>query len=309
MKRFSNILFLFILVQGYVCAQNQQAEIDSLVRMMRTAGREWNDYANPLIKIGEPAVPGLIKNAEDKSLSQWNRRISVMTLNNIHSPLWKESALKMLLDRNEDPVLRNHATAGLRGFDLSAVKSELWEIYKEAENQFHKSNLAGLLLTADTALAYKAFHELYVTQDGHIQRYALQNLIQLRPQESTSWLLNAIQGEDWMTANLAMDSLITTGHFNADNLLSVYNNPVADEEVQWRITFVVGHRKEVESIPFLVQALQNESWLVNTEAAVGLCSFEKERVLKEMKALKNDSRPFVRNNVIWVLKQLKKDLF
>jgi len=87
MKRF--LFFLWIMYlhlnSTFLIAQGQQTEIDSLARMMRTAGREWNDYANPLIKIGEAAVPALIKNAEDKSLSQWNRRISVMTLNQIKS--------------------------------------------------------------------------------------------------------------------------------------------------------------------------------------------------------------------------------
>ncbi|MDB4582319.1 hypothetical protein N9164_04140 [Draconibacterium sp.] len=309
MKRFLIVIFMifFLSNPSFVFGQNQQAEIDSLVRMMRTAGREWNDYANPLIKIGEPAVKGLIKNAEDKNLPQWNRRISVMTLNNIRSLQWKGPALKMLFDKNEDPILRNHATAGLRGYDLSEVKSELWKIYNEAENQFHKSNLASLLLTADTALAYKAFHELYATQDGHIQRYALQNLIQLRPKESTSLLLNALQGEDWMTGNLAMDSLITSEHFIADDLFSVYKKSETNEEVQWRIVYVFGHRKKPESLTFLLEALQNESWLVHTEAAVGLCRFDKGQVIERTKKLVNDDRSYVSDNSRWIIHQLQKE--
>ena len=303
------ILIFFISQIPFITfAQDQQAEIDSLVILMQTAGREWNDYANPLIKIGEPAVPGLIGNAEDKNLSQWNRRISVMTLNQIHSPLWKEPALRILLDKNEDPELRNHVTAGLSGFDLSEVNTELWELYVEAKNQFHKSNLAGLLLFADTALAYKAFHELYLTQDGHIQRYALQNLIHLRPDESTFWLLDAIQGEDWMTGNLAMDSLISSRHFNVEELISVYNSSEGHDETQWRIIYILGHRKETESVKFLIEALQNESWLVNNEAAVGLCRFDQTQVLQGMKALKNDARPFVRNNSKWVISHLHKNV-
>ena len=47
------ILVFGLLVSAPVLAQDQQAEIDSLVTLMRTAGREWNDYADPLIKIGE----------------------------------------------------------------------------------------------------------------------------------------------------------------------------------------------------------------------------------------------------------------
>ena len=310
MKRFfiTILSFLFFLISDFANAQNQQTEIDSLVKGLRTAGSEWNDYANPLIKIGEPAVQALIKNAEDKNLNQWNRRISVMTLNQIHSVKWKEPALKMLFDKNEDPVLRNHATAGLKGMNLSDVKTELWEMYNSTENESYKSNLAYLFLTADTAMAYRAFYELFQTQDGYIQKNALLNLAQLRPNESTSWFLKGIQLDDWMTSNLAMDSLITSRSFKPDDLLSAYNQLGVSEETQWRIIYVFGHRQEAESVPVLVDALQNESWIVNNEAAVGLSRFNAQQVLDKMKALKNDNRPFVRQNAKWVIKNVKSEL-
>lgn len=306
MKRLSLLIFLIFRFSVFGFAQNQKTEIDSLVNGLRIAGRDWTIYSEPLIKIGEPAVPALIKNATDKNLEQWNRRVSMETLNQIHSQLWVKPALNILFDDDEIPDLRNRATASLRGFDLSEVKTELFKLYEETENQFHKSNLASLLLTADTALAYKAFYELYLTQDAHIQRYALQNLIQLRPKESTFWLLNAIRGADWMTANLVMDSLITSRNFKYDDLISVYHKSNQNEEVQWRITYILGHRRESKSISFLIDALQNESWLVNNEAAVGLCRFNPEQVLGKMKMLKNDSRPFVKNNASWIIKQLKE---
>jgi len=306
MKRLSLLIFLILLFSDVGFAQNQQTEIDSLVRMMRTAGREWNNYANPLIEIGEPAVPGLIKNAEDSSLPQWNRRIAVMTLNNIRSPLWQKHALKMLFDKNEDRALRNHAIAGLRGCDLTEVKTELWELYTDKDFERYKTNVAHLLISADTALAYKAFRELYSTQDGYGQRVALQKLIEIRPGESTTWLINAIQGEDWMTGNLAMDSLTTSINFKPDNLISVYNKSEASEEVQWRITYVFGKRKEEKSIPFLMEALQNESWLVHNEAAVALSRFNPERVTEELEKKTNDERSFVSKNSKWILRQFKK---
>jgi HEAT repeat protein len=297
------IIILLIFIQTAL-SQNQQAEIDSLVKELRTAGRDWTDYSNPLIEIGEPAVPALINNALDKSLPQWNRRISMETLNQIHSEVWLKPALNILFDESEIPDLRNRATAGLRGFDLSDVKTKLWELYRKTENQFYKSNLAALLLTADTTLAYNAFSELYETQDGHIQRFALQSLIQLRPRESTTWLLDAIQGEDWMTGNLAMDSLITSNNFKPNELISVYNKTETSDEVQWRITFIFGKRNEESSIPFLIGALQNESWLVHNEATVALSRFNPDVVLEKLKALKKDDRPYVRINAKWVIKQI-----
>ncbi len=297
------VLLLSFLNTG---AQSQQAEIDSLVIKLRTAGREWNNYAEPLIKIGEPAVPVIIKNAQDTSLSQWNRRVLMVTLNSIHSKLWVEPALEILFNEDETPEIRNRVTAGLYGFDLSHVNKELWELFLTTENQFHKSNIANLLMNADTALAYKAFKELYRTQDGHIQKNALQKLVSIRPHESTNWYLKVMSGEDWMTANLAMDSLINSPHLETEKLFSVYQNPATNEMVQWRIVYVLGQQRNPDNIPFLCDALKNKSWLVHTEAAVSLIRFEKERILKKVETMQNDSSKIVRNNVEWIVSQLKE---
>jgi HEAT repeat protein len=305
--RLHKIIFLslfMILPIKDVMAQHQQTRIDSLVNLLRSAGREWNNYSIPLIEMGEAAVPALIRAVEDPGLSQWNRRISVMTLNDIHSPLWVKPALDILFDRNEDPVLRNQVTAGLKGFDLEDVKEELWEVFNELSDEFRKSNIAHLLLTADTAMAYQAFCELYKT-DGYIKKTALWNLVKLRPDESTLWFLDGIQVEDWMTANLAMDSLVTSDYFIAEDLLSVYYDSERSEEIRWRIVYIFGHRCEPESIPLLLDALQEESWLIHTEAAVGLCRFTPKLVIPEIKALKKDPRSYVRNNSTWVIRQLK----
>lgn len=285
--------------------QDQKARIDSLVNLLKSAGREWNDYAKPLIEIGDPAVPYLTEAAKDKDLSQWNRRITVMTLNEIHSPLWKEPALGILFDRSEDPVLRNHVTAGLIGFELSDVKEELWGLYQEVANEFYKLNIAYLLRTADTSLAYRSFHELYNNCDGYVQKTALHNLVGLRPEESTTWFLNGLRIDDWMTANMAMDSLVSTRDFATDDLMTLYRMPDLCEEVRWRIVFILGHRNEPESVPLLLEAFQDKSWLVHTEAAVSLCRFNPEKVIPEMKALKKDSREYVRKNSQWVIDRMK----
>ncbi|MCO6476713.1 MAG: HEAT repeat domain-containing protein [Phaeodactylibacter sp.] len=295
---------LAVLAQA-VFPQDQQARIDSLVNLLKSAGREWNDYANPLIEIGEPAVPALIKAAEDRSLKQWNRRVAIMTLNNIHSPQWVKPALDILFDQNEDPVLRNQATAGLKGHDLSNVKQELWELYKEGAPEIPKLNIAALLLTADTAMAYRAFKKQYYIEDGYGQKMALLNLVRLRPEASTRWFLDGLQVDDWMAANLAMDSLVASRYFVADELTALYHQPGIREEVQWRVVYVFGHRQESASVPLLLEAFREESWLVHTEAAVGLCRFTPEEVIPEVEKLKDDARPYVRNNARWVLGRME----
>lgn len=279
------IIFLLVIPCIQVSCQDQEEQIDSLVNMLRTAGREWNNYSKPLIEIGEAAVPALLEAVKDRSLSLWNRRITAMTLNNIHSPQWVRPALEILFNREEDPVLRNQVTAGLRGFKLTEVKDQLWGLFKEESNEFHKSNLANLLLTSDTTMAYKSFEELYNTCDGHVQRNALLNLVRIRPHESTTWYLKAILGDDWMTSNAAMDSLITSDYFNAGKLLESYHKPGIGEEIKWCIVYIFGHRAEPESIQLLAEALQDESWLVHTEAAVGLSRFDSKKVIPEMKKL------------------------
>lgn len=299
------VLILLLIMSARVSSQDHNEEIDSLVSLLKTAGREWNNYAIPLIEIGEPAIPALVEAVKDRSLSQWNRRISAMTLNSIHSPLWVQPALEILFDPTEDPVLRNHATAGLKGFNLTEVSDKLWYLFNEESNESYKSNLANLLMTADTSLAYKAFKELYNTCEGHLQRGAMMNLVIIRPRESTIWFLKALLSNDWMTANLAMDSLVVSEYFDADALISVFSEPGSGEEVKWRITYIFGHRAGPESISLLTEALQDEYWLVHTEATVGLCRFKPENVIPEMTKLKNDSRTYVRNNSRWVIQNIK----
>jgi HEAT repeat protein len=154
-------------------------------------------------------------------------------------------------------------------------------------------------------MAYRSYHALYHEFDGHVQKMALLNLVRIRPGESTFWYLEAIQVDDWMTANLAMDSLVASSHFEPDELISVYHEPDVREEVQWRIVYIFGHRDGTGSLPFLIEAFQDESWLVHTEAAVGLGCRDPEQVIPEMKAMKNDARHYVRHNSRWVIRRLR----
>lgn len=307
MKTISRYILILVLLTPFTqsFSQDRREEIDSLVNLLKKAGREWNDYSGPLIEIGDPAVPALVEAVKDRSLNQWNRRVSAMTLNSIHSPLWVEPAKDILFDPTEDPVLRNHATAGLTGFDLSDVKDQLWDLFNEKENEHYRSNLANLLMTADTSLAYKAFTDLYRNYDAHVRRNALRQLVKIRPGESTFWFLDAIQKDDWMTANAAMDSLVTSVHFKADRLFDAYHDPGTGEETQWRIIYIFGHRDEPESVPILIEALQDESWLVHTEAAVGLNRLDPDKVIPALETLMNDSREYVINNATWVIRNLK----
>ncbi|WP_297085615.1 HEAT repeat domain-containing protein [uncultured Draconibacterium sp.] len=305
--------YLLVIILSYLVipafCQNREAEIDSLVEKMRTVHKDWSSYSEALVRIGEPAVPALIENALNKDLKPWNRRISMVTLNNIHSALWVEPALQILFDEEEPEENRNRVTAGLVGFDLSEVKQKLWARFVETENQFYKSNMANLLMTADTALAYRAFFELYHTQDGHIRRNALQKLVQLRQNEATNWYVKALVGTDWMTANLAMDSLINAAKPDDRQLMAAFYATETNEEVKWRIVYVFGERKNIAYIPFLCQALKHNSWLVRTEAAVGLLHFEKDLVIDEINSLQTDSLPGVRENANWVLSRLKASKF
>jgi len=287
-------------------AQTQQQEIDSLIVLFKGAHREWNEYARKFILIGEPAVPALVALLEDKSLNQWTRRIAAMTLNDIHSPSYIKTALKVLMDRSEDPTLRNQVTNGLKGHDLSYASEELWTVYNESSEEWFRSNIAHILVTSDTALAYRAYREIYQANDGYLKQQSLLKMVQLRPGESTTWYLKGLQTGDWMTANLAMDSLIATHHIIPEKLVALYNHSETPEEVRWRIVFIMGNRELPESLPLLVNALRDPSWLTYNEAVVGLSRMPADQVLPTMKELLNDSNPLVVKNARWVIKNMKK---
>ncbi len=309
MKPLLTLLLILLLVSYSFpgSAQTQQQEIDSLIVLFKGAHREWNEYAREFIRIGEPAVPALIAVLEDQSLSQWTRRIAAMTLNDIHSTSYIKTALKILTDRNEDPALRNHVTNGLKGHDLSYASMELWKLYQEMSNPSYKSNIANILITSDTALAYKAYREIYEANDGYLKRSALLRMVQLRPRESTDWYMEGLQTGDWMTANLAMDSLIVTRYIVPEKLVNLYDNAETPEEVRWRIVYIMGNREMPESLPLLTDALRDPSWLVYNEAAVQLSHMTEEQVMPAMEDLLNDSNPLVVKNARWVIRRIKDE--
>lgn len=299
------IITLFFSAPG-ISAQTSQREIDSLIVLFKNAGREWNVYARQFIQIGDPAVPALVALLENKNLKQWTRRIAAMTLNDIHSPLYIEPALKMLTDRSEDPTLRNHVTNGLKGHDLSYASDDLWKLYSEESSQWFRSNIAHILITSDTALAYRAYREIYDVNEGYLKQTALLKLVKLRPGESTFWYMRGIQTEDWMTANLAMDSLVSTTHFIPEKLVDLYKQPQTSEETRWRIVFIMGHREVPESLPLLTEALRDPGWLIYNEAAVVLSRMAPENVNPIMKELLKDPDSRIRSNAQWVIKKLKE---
>jgi hypothetical protein len=300
-----SIIIILVFSAPDISAQSRQAEIDSLIVLFRDAGREWGEYARKFIQIGDPAVPALVALLEDKSLKQWTRRISAMTLNDLHSPLYIEPALKILTDRSEDFVIRNQVTIGLKGHDLSGSSEELWKVFNEESDEFFRLNVAGILCTSDTALAYHAYREIYAAVDGYVKQQALLNIVRLRPGESTLWFLDGLQTGDWQTANLAMDSLISTTLFIHEKLVDLYKQPGTPEETRWRIVFVLGHRKVPESIPLLVEALKDPGWLIYNEAAVGLSRMPPEKVIPGMKELLEYPGSQVRSNARWVIGKLK----
>ena len=243
-------------------------DIDSLVTVLASAGRHWNEPAEILIQIGDEAVPALLGLLFDKSESQWNRRVAAMTLNQIHSPITLEPGLKLLFDENEAWDLRNRIIPSLRGFDLSAVKDELWDLYNK--DYVYKGNLAGLLKTADTALAYKAYKELFHTEDGYGQMQALRHLALLRPHESTYWYMKGLVNDDWMTGNMAMDSLVNLKNLDANRMLELYDKEDTNEKTRWRILHVMGQLDLPESKALLQRARKDTSWLIKMEALAAL---------------------------------------
>jgi len=131
------------------------------------------------------------------------------------------------------------------------------------------------------------------------------NMVRLRPGESTSWFLNGLQTGDWMTANLAMDSLVSTRHLIPGELVDLYKRSGTPEEIRWRIVYVLGNREMPESLPLLVAALRDPSWLVYNEAAVGISRMQSEIVIPLVKGLLNDSNKQVSSNAKWVIEKRK----
>ncbi len=296
---------LLVSPQGF--SQERQHEIDSLIVLFQGAGHDWNIIADRFIEIGEPAVLPLVSLLQDSSQTQWTRRIAAMTLNDIHSPTYIEPALQLLLDRREPLILRNQVTNGLKGHDLSHVSDELWKVYQDEEDIFFRLNVADILSTGDPPLAYQAYKGLYNDGEGYCRQQALKNLVRLRPHESSDWYGSAIQLDDWMTANLAMDSLVSTSHFTPGRLLRLFRRADTPELVRWRIIYVLGHRPEKEYLYLHLEALADPGWLVQNEAALALSRMPPDQVLPELRYHEQSDDKALVERVVWVIDQFAKE--
>jgi len=289
-------------------AQERASEMDSLITLFVNAGRNWNIYAKQFITMGEPAVPYLVNLLQDTSQTPWVRRTAAMTLNDIHSPAYVEPALELLLDRNESNQLRNQVTNGLKGYDLSHVAEELWVIFEEEhEQEFFRLNIAGILTTSDPHLAYDAFKELYASTEGYCKHQALVNLARIRPEESGEWYLSALQVDDWMTGNVAMDSLAVIEDFSPGKLIRLYHKASTPELVRWRIIHLMGRRTEHNYISLYLDALGDPGWLVHNEAALVLSRMEAEKVIPDLRFLEQSGEEELAERAGWVIRQFEED--
>jgi hypothetical protein len=230
-----------------------------------------------------------------------------MTLNDIHSPTYVEPALQLLLNKGEDPVLRNQVTNGLKGYNLSGEADELWQVFREVNRDMYKLNIAAILKTSDPLLAERAYEELYYNSDGYCRQQSLKNLIQLKPQRSIELYLEALRGEDWMTANLAMDSLAVARNLSSGRLIRMYHKTDTPEVVRWRIIHVLGKRPEHIHLDLFVEALSDPGWLVQNEAALILTKMPSENVLPEMRYLEQSEDQEIIHRAGWVISQLEEE--
>jgi HEAT repeat protein len=288
-------------------SQEREQEIDSLIILLKRADHNWNGITDQLIEIGEPAVLPLVSLLQDSLQTEQTRGIAAMTLNKIHSPASIEPALLLLMDRGETLTLRNQVTHGLKGDDLSRYSDALWETYQEEPDVLFRLNIAEILNTSDPFLAYEAYENLYFNSDGYFKQQALINLTLLRPKEAVNWYIAAIQSDDWITANLAMDSLIATDHFNPGRILRLYRKSETPEMVRWRIVYVLGHRPENNYLYQYLEALADPGWLVNNEAALALSRFPAHIVVPEMRLLQQSDDTELAGRANWVINQFEKE--
>ncbi len=216
-----------------------------------------------------------------------------------------DSLLVRLLDSSETLPLRNLAANKLMGQDLSQFSEELWEIYQAEEDVKFKLNMAGLLHTSDPFLAYQAYEELYKSCDGYCKQQSLKNLVLLRPEESYNWYISALQADDWITVNLAMDSLIATTKFSPGRLIRLFHRPDVSEVIRWRIVHVLANRAENEYLFLLLEGLSDPGWLVQNEAALALSRMPPNLVLPELSYHEQSSDKELVRRVGWVKKQFE----
>ena len=157
---------------------------------------------------------------------------------------------------------------------------------------FFRLNIAGILNTSDPFLAYQAYEELYINSEGYCKQQALKNLVRLSPEESLKWYLSAMQTDDWMTANLAMDSLVSTRYFTPGRIIPALSpGPTLLNWYDGGSSMYWATDRNMNYLDLHLEALSDPGWLVHNEAALALSRMPQDLVLPELRYLEQSGDP------------------
>ena len=280
---------------------DEEIRIEGLAKQLGQRG--WQEIADSLVDIREPAVEPLIRILKNKSIKPWIIQArTVGVLARIGTPAAIEAVVASLRDGESNSYVRGFAATALAELKIEPAVEVLVSTLRD-ESQFVRWRSAQAL----GILGHKeGAHVLVVTlkdKDEYVRAAAAKSLGQIKAEDSQDGLVAALTDEHWLVRLNTRDALLEMGELAVPRLIKALNDQ--DPHTRWQAAWVLGRIKPEEAIQPLVEALEDTDWMVRDEAAVSLFRMNSEKATGLLVKAIQDGSSNAKRQAEWILGKMK----
>jgi HEAT repeat protein len=305
MKSITNIVaFVFVLsCSGPGANPSKASEYDKrihqLIKQLDT--RAWDQAAEDLVRIGEPAVDPLLR-----ALNQNSNWISARTSGPL-SKIASEKAISGLLgaldNKNLDKRVKRCILQSLGNVKSARVLNQLIRHLGDEDRAVRCAVLTSLGQIGGR-MAEEAVKRTLKDKERYVVESAITVLGQMKSTKAPAHLIEILEECEPMARIKVSRALAEIGQPSVCATASRIRNDM-DSETCWHLVWALGHIKSDAAIEPLVRALKSRNWMVRNEAAVSLVRINSRISTEPLRKLLESSRYHSRQEVEWVLNELE----
>lgn len=248
----------------------EQKQIDSLINILITQRREWNEASELLITIGESTADELISILVNKSFDSWVRRKAAMTLSGVESELKIEPCINVYSDNTDDLHVRVSACNALSKINIDKFE-ELFLHWATDKNQAIRIAAYNRLAQIGSEKAINFLINEIDSQKDMAHWIILHIIEKVDSDEVNEKFIKALDDEVWWMINeYAREVLITKGENVIESLHEILLNKENSDFMRWKAIWVIKDLNTDKKYRILQNGLNDSCWLVRNEAEVAL---------------------------------------
>jgi HEAT repeat protein len=282
--------------------------VEPLIKALTDYSNSWlrpNAASVALGRIGtQKAEEGLSKALDNPEVQVGTRKAIIRALGEIGSTTSKKTLLKIIKTGKRDAQVRGEAIYVLGSFKSKQVE-DICLHYLESEEEIIRFKSIKALCKICGDRYNRILISKLTNNVGYITDESIRNcLVKKGSPGAVKILLTALLSDKFRIWLAAAKALAEIGAPAID--LIVKNLRVdTNGTFRWRMVWVLSKIKSPTALSTLSEGLKDEDWRVRNEAALALSKMDSNRVIPVLKKLERHSPDYTREEINWVLKNIK----